>query len=140
MLIYVNKTIYAVLLLLLVLVFTIFLKELAHFNKKSDLYARQNLFHAIIDFNIDKFYFLDGYSHFLDVQTIPYCELSPNISLTTVRKIAYRYPNSLTISKYWSFANKQNSMLSDATQLRHAYAMLANTKEQAFQTKKCVNN
>lgn len=137
MLIQINKKLYLIFLILLCCIFSYFLMEVQWLNKKSDLYARQNLFHAKVDFKAQKFYFLDGYSTSLDFHTIPYCNLIQHYSIQKFKQIAYRYPTALTIAQYWSFAQKQQQMISDAQQIRHAYALLTKSNKKKFTIKPC---
>lgn len=140
MLVFINKKLYAFFLILLFAMFGYFIVEINLFNEKSYLYARQNLFHPKIDFNAQKFYFLEGYSTSLDFQTIPYCELIKYYSINKFRQIAYRYPSSSTIAKYWLFAQNQHKMVGDAEQLKHAYALLTKSGKFEFNQKLCSSN
>ncbi|MCH4247902.1 MAG: hypothetical protein LKF82_08695 [Acinetobacter populi] len=137
MLIQINKKLYVIFLILLFVIFGYFLVEVQRLNEKSDLYARQNLFHEKVDFNDQKFYFLDGYSTSLDFQTIPYCNLIQYYPLITFKQIAYRYPSALTIAKYWLFSQNQQRMVRDAEQLRHAYVLLTKSGQHTFNNKVC---
>lgn len=138
MLVQINKKLYVGFMIIIFSIFSYFLMEVNKFNKKSDLYSRQNIFQSKVNFNPQKFYFLDGYSLLLDFKTIPYCDLVNFHTLIVFKKIAERYPEPLTISKYWSFSQKKHMNIEHANNLRHAYALLSKNDEKVLKAKKCI--
>lgn len=137
MLIKINKKIYLIFLIILFVLVYYFLLEVKNFNIKSNIYARQNLFHPKVDFDKTKFYLLDGYSESLDFKTIPYCELIKYYPIKKFKKMAYRYPTSINIAKYWLIAHKKNEMIGDAERVNIAYALLSKSGKYNFKTKFC---
>lgn len=137
MLIQISKKIYVIFLILLSSMFGYFLKEVQSFNEKSDLYARQNLFHARVDFNEQNKYFLDGYNIFLDFQNIPYCDLIQNYPVQKFKQMAYRYPSASTISNYWLLSQKYLPMREDAKKVHFSYVLLTKSGKHTFKNQQC---
>lgn len=117
------------------LLFTLFTYQLIELGEKKESYSLQYLFKSSVKPIQSNLFILDGYSEKLDIEYLDYCYLIKNKDKEFFRRVAYRYPSTVSVSKYYS---TQSDNLKNAENIVQAYQVISNRVYQPH-IKKCNN-
>lgn len=117
------------------LLFALFTYQLIELDEKKESYSLQYLFKSSVKPIQSNLFILDGYSEKLDIEYLDYCYLIKNKDKEFFRRVAYRYPSAVNVSKYYS---TQSDNLKDAENIVQAYQVISNRVYQPH-IKKCNN-
>lgn len=117
------------------LLFALFTYQLIELDKKKESYSLQYLFKSNVKPIQSNLFILDGYSEKLDIEYLDYCYLIKNKDKEFFRRVAYRYPSAISVSKYYS---TQSDNLKNTENIVQAYQVISNRVYQPH-IKKCNN-
>ncbi|APV36637.1 hypothetical protein BEN76_11660 [Acinetobacter soli] len=117
------------------LLFALFTYQLIELDEKKESYSLQYLFKSSVKPIQSNLFILDGYSEKLDIEYLDYCYLIKNRDKEFFRRVAYRYPSTVSVSKYYS---TQSDNLKNAENIVQAYQVISNRVYQP-NIKKCNN-
>lgn len=133
----INKKIYLIFLISIIAIFIKFCFEVSSLQTEQSTNARKFLFDKPINIYSKNYLFLDGYHTEVNFRYIDYCKLKKMYLLEDFKNVAYRYPNTYTVTKFYSYAYEERKMINQANQLFLAYKITSNSKLKQVKLKTC---